>query len=212
MHDLVDAAERWTRRTGLAAVLAILALLLWSVWRGTRRPAGYKTGHEPKWLRTSPFYFLASMGYFGFCYRLWQPLPMRLSQLVRALALVLGSLLYFSGLTLVLWGRLALAQMYNVSSSLGVQLYADHQLITHGPFALVRHPMYLGVLLTSVGGILLYRTWTFLFVLLHFPALLIRARREEWALAAEFDEQWAEYCHRVPAWLPRLTSAVDQGA
>jgi protein-S-isoprenylcysteine O-methyltransferase Ste14 len=127
-----------------------------------------------------------------------------LSRPARILTLFLGSLLYFPGLALVLWGRLTLAQMYNVSSSFGAQLYADQQLVTHGPFAYVRHPMYLGILLVGWGGLLLYRTWTFAFVLLHFPALWIRARREEQVLAAEFGEQWAAYIQRVPAWLPRL--------
>ncbi|MBK8900907.1 MAG: isoprenylcysteine carboxylmethyltransferase family protein [Anaerolineaceae bacterium] len=155
-------------------------------------------------LRTRMFYFLASVGYFGLCVRLWRPLPFALSQLPRAFALILGSLLYFPGLALVLWGRLTLAQLYNVSSSFGAQLYVDQQLVTRGPFACVRHPMYLGIWLVGWGGLLLYRTWTFAFVLFHFPALLIRAWREEQLLAAEFGEQWAAYTRRVPAWLPRL--------
>jgi protein-S-isoprenylcysteine O-methyltransferase Ste14 len=94
--------------------------------------------------------------------------------------------------------------MYNVSSSMGAQLYADHWLVTHGPFALVRHPMYLGIILASLGGLLIYRTWTLLFTTVGFLGLALRARREEQALAAEFGEQWEEYCRRVPGWIPRL--------
>lgn len=204
MDCLLDTAERWTRRTGLAAMIATLAALLWGVWRGTQKPIGRTAGRETKTLRTPTFYFLASMGYFGLCARLWRPFSLILSRPVRLLMLFLGSLLYFPGLALVLWGRLTLAQMYNVSSSFGAQLYADQQLVTHGPFAYVRHPMYLGILLIGWGGLLLYRTWTFVFVLFHFPALLIRARREEQALAAEFGEQWATYSRRVSGWFPRL--------
>ncbi len=91
--------------------------------------------------------------------------------------------------------------MYNVSSSMGAQLYADHRLVTHGPFAIVRHPMYLGVILASAGGLLIYRTWTLLFTTVSFLGLVLRARREEEALAAEFSEQWEEYRRRVPAWI-----------
>ena len=105
---------------------------------------------------------------------------------------------------MVLWGRLTLAEMYNVSSSAGVQLYADHRLITHGPFAIVRHPIYLGILLTSTGGLLVYRTWTLLFTTVSFLGLVVRARREEQALAAEFGEEWEVYCRRVPGWAPRI--------
>jgi protein-S-isoprenylcysteine O-methyltransferase Ste14 len=99
--------------------------------------------------------------------------------------------------------------MYNVSSSFGAQLYTDQQLITHGPFAYVRHPMYLGILLVGWGGLLLYRTWTFVFIIAHFPVLLVRARHEEQALAIEFGEQWQVYSQRVPAWLPRFFRACN---
>jgi protein-S-isoprenylcysteine O-methyltransferase Ste14 len=149
-------------------------------------------------------YLAIGIPYFGVCALLWQPLPLTLSRSARLVALMLGALLYFSGLALVLWGRLTLGEMYNVSSSLGAQLYADQRLVTRGPFAYVRHPMYLGILVASFGGLLLYRTWTLVFTTLNFLALFVRARREEQALAAEFGEQWEVYCRRVSAWLPRL--------
>jgi protein-S-isoprenylcysteine O-methyltransferase Ste14 len=207
MNRPLDTAERWTRRTGLAVLAATLAAILWGVWRGTQKPVGRITGREPKVLRTRKFYILASVGYFSLCIRLWRPFSLVLSRPARIITLSLGSFLYFPGLALVLWGRLTLAQMYNVSSSFGAQLYADQQLVRHGPFSFVRHPMYLGIFLVGWGGLLFYRTWTFVLVLFHFPALLIRARREEQVLAAEFGEQWTTYSEHVPAWLPRLRYA-----
>lgn len=199
-NGLLAGAERWTQRTGLALLGVTLAAILWGVWRGTQKPVGRTTGSEPKLLRTRKFYILASVGYLGLCIRLWRPFSLVLSRPARIITLLLGSLLYFPGLALVLWGRLTLAQMYNVSSSFGAQLYADQQLVTHGPFAYVRHPMYLGILLVGLGGLFLYHTWTFVLVLFHFPVLLIRVRREEQLLAAEFGEQWTTYCQQVPAW------------
>jgi Cu+-exporting ATPase len=98
--------------------------------------------------------------------------------------------------------------MYKVSSGFGVQLNVRHRLVTHGPFALVRHPMYLGLQVAAVGGLLLYRTWTFVFVTANFLALAIRAKREEQALAIEFGDQWNAYARRVPAWIPRFRRKV----
>ncbi len=201
----MDTLEKWTRKVGLGAVFATLAILLWGVWRGARRAVGSASGHTPKALRTRTFYFLASVGYFGFCYRLWQPLSPLQSRLARVVAYILGVIFFFPGLALVLWGRLTLAQLYNVSSSFGAQLFADHRLVSHGPFAYLRHPMYLGILFIGVGGIFLYRTWTFVFLLLHFPALALRARREEQALSEQFGAQWKAYCQAVPGWIPRLS-------
>lgn len=198
------SVERWLRWVGLGTMMGTLAVLLWGVWRGRRRPSGHKVGREPQLLRTSTATLLITLAYFGLCYRLWRPLPVVLSRLAHALALILGSLLYFPGLALVLWGRLTLGPMYNVSSSMGAQLYADQRLITHGPFAYVRHPMYLGLWFVGIGGLLLYRTWTFVFLLLQLPAMFVRAWREEQALAAEFGPQWQAYCQQTPAWLPRL--------
>ena len=115
-----DPKQLW--RAALAALFAApLAAVLRGLWRSTRRPPGHRTGHEPRLLRTPAFYVMASAGYFGLCYRLWRPLPLTLSQPARALALLVGAILYDAGLALTLWGRLALGEMYNVSSSFGAQ-------------------------------------------------------------------------------------------
>jgi protein-S-isoprenylcysteine O-methyltransferase Ste14 len=171
--------------------------------RGLRRPQGRTTGLARQIL-TLPAYLLISVGFFGTCYLLWRPLPLALSAQARTVTLALGALLLFPGLALVLWGRFTLGEMYYVSSSMGAQLYADHRLITYGPFAFVRHPMYVGILLASAGGLLIYRTWTLVFTTVAFLGLALRARREEQALAAEFGEQWEAYRQQVPAWIPRI--------
>jgi protein-S-isoprenylcysteine O-methyltransferase Ste14 len=125
---------------------------------------------------------------------------------VRAAALVAGAPAYFAGLALMLWGRITLGEMYNVSSAMGAQLYADHRLVTSGPFAVVRHPMYVGGIMAELGALLLFRSWAAALVALQAPVLIVRARREEEALAAEFGAAWAAYCARVPGWLPRRTA------
>jgi protein-S-isoprenylcysteine O-methyltransferase Ste14 len=122
----------------------------------------------------------------------------------RVAALILGTLLYFPGLALYLWGVWTLGGMYRVSSGFGAQLNVQHQLVTHGPFSYVRHPMYLGLQIAAIGGLLLYQTWTFVFVAVNFLALVFRARREEEALAIEFGDQWTAYANRVPAWILRF--------
>jgi protein-S-isoprenylcysteine O-methyltransferase Ste14 len=93
--------------------------------------------------------------------------------------------------------------MYFVSTSFGAQLYANHQLVTSGPFTIVRHPMYLGLLIGAVGSLLIYLTWSTVAFTVFAPFVLLRACREERTLAEEFGEQWREYCNRVPAFFPR---------
>jgi protein-S-isoprenylcysteine O-methyltransferase Ste14 len=197
----LDIVEGWVRWIGAVAVLVCLIAVLAGIARGLRRPWGRTTGLARQIL-TLPAYLLISVGFFGICYLLWRPLPLALSAPARTVTLALGALLLFPGLALVLWGRFTLSEMYYVSSSMGAQLYADHRLVTQGPFAIVRHPMYLGIILASGGGLLIYRTWTLVFTTVTFLGLALRARHEEQALAAEFSEQWGEYCRRVPGWMP----------
>jgi protein-S-isoprenylcysteine O-methyltransferase Ste14 len=207
----LNTVEQWVRWAGGAAVLAPLIAVFWGMWRGLRRPHGRATGWGRSVLR-APYYLAVTLLYFGFCFLVWKPLPLALSEPARLAALALGALLYFPGLAFLLWARLALGEMYNVSSGFGVQLYADQRLVTRGPFAIVRHPMYLGLIVTALGGLLIFRTWTAAFLAVNSLFLVIRARREEQALAAEFGDEWAAYCRRVPAWRPRLRPTPSQTA
>ena len=184
---------------------ATLGILLYGVWRGTQHESGRTTGRAVSWLRSSWFYFASSALYFGVCYLAWIPLPWQVSSQARTWMLIVGSLLYFPGLIFVLAGRLTLGKYYFVSTGLGAQLFADHRLITSGPYAFVRHPMYTGVFLAAVGSLLLYFTWTTLFFVCFAPLTMVRAWREEKVLAAEFGEQWQEYRRRVPMFVPRLS-------
>ena len=197
-----DTIEQWVRWIGAADTLVTLAVVLLGLARSLTRPRGRAIGRANQMLRL-PTYILISIGYFGLWYVLWKPIPIVLSPAARIAALGLGALLLFPGLGLVLWGRLVLGKMYNVSSALGAQLYADQRLITHGPYAIVRNPMYVGIIAATLGGLLIYRTWSLVFALTFF-GLVIRARREEQVLAAEFGQQWADYCQRVPGWIPRF--------
>jgi protein-S-isoprenylcysteine O-methyltransferase Ste14 len=199
--ERVEIIIRWIG--GLLAYVT-LAMLLFGIWRGTRRRAGRTTGHSAVWLRSAWFYFISSLLFFGICYLGWIPLPLMVSTQARLWMLILGSLLYFPGMSLALWARLALGKDYFVSTSFGAQLFAEHHLLTSGPYAVVRHPMYIGIFLAALGSLLVYFTWTTLLFVCFAPLFTFRARREEAALAEEFGEKWQEYRMRVPAFIPRL--------
>jgi len=199
----LDLLERVVQWAGAAALAAFLASVFVGMARALRRPRGRVTGLAGKALR-GPVYLLIGIPFFAVAALLWRPLPLVLSPALQALALALGVLLYFPGLGLALWGRLVLGEMYNVSMTVGVQLHAGHRLVTAGPYAIVRHPMYAGIIMAAWGGLLLYRTWTCVFAAFVFLGLFVRAHREEQALAAEFGPEWDAYCRRVPGWIPRL--------
>ena len=183
---------------------ATLAFVLVGIWRGTRRIPGQTTGRFASWLHSPLYYLLDALIFIGAGLLLWHPLPFEMTVETRTVTLAAGVLLYFPGLALVLWGRLALGKMYFVSTSQAVQLFAGHKLVTSGPYAIVRHPMYLGLTLAALGGLLIYQTWTMAVFSFFAPFVLLRARREEQVLAYAFGERWDAYCRRVPALFPRV--------
>lgn len=200
----LDGIEYFIRWIGVAIGLATLVVALWQcVWRGLQRPPGRTTGIARIVLRT-PLLLISALLWIGICVILWRPVPFSTSTSVRIATLMVGALLYFLGLVLYLWGAKTLGTMYKPSSAFGVQLDVEHKLITYGPFASVRHPLYLGLQVVAIGGLLIYRNWTFVFIAVNFLALFIRARREEQALAAEFGKEWEMYASQVPAWIPRF--------
>jgi protein-S-isoprenylcysteine O-methyltransferase Ste14 len=196
--EIIGSVLRWIG--GLMA-FKTLGFLFYGIWRGTRRPSGRATGQADGWLRSVVLYLLATALFLAISILLWKPLPLLLSPGMRGLALLMGTLIYFPGLAFTLWGRMALGKMYFVSTSLGAKLFADHQLVTSGPFAIVRHPMYLG-LIAAAGSLLLYQTWTTVVFAVFAPFLLLRAQREEQVLSAEFGEAWQVYAACVPMIFP----------
>jgi len=197
--ELLDTLIHWLG--GFLAYTA-LALVFLGIWSGTRRQAGRTTGTMGAYLRSPLFYLVTSLVYFGLCWLAWVPLPLSFLSPPHPLLLALGALLYFPGMSLVIWSRLALGSSYFVSTGLGAQLFSGHQLVTRGPYALVRHPMYLGIFLAACGSLFIYHTWTTLFFVIFAPFLTFRARREEIVLAAEFGADWHAYTRRVPPFFP----------
>ena len=79
----------------------------------------------------------------------------------------------------------------------------DHQLITNGPYALVRHPIYTGLLLALVGFTMAIEEWRALLAFaLASLALWRKLRLEECLMHEQFGETYQTYCRRVPALVP----------
>ena len=112
-------------------------------------------------------------------------------------------IIFLIGLFLALWARWVLGTMYGVSTGSSAPLQEKHRLIQRGPYALIRHPMYLGYWLVMFGVLLTYRTWTpLLLLIMTVPSFHRRARREEISLEEMFGEEYQAYVKNVPMFLP----------
>lgn len=82
----------------------------------------------------------------------------------------------------------------------------DHQLVRTGPFAIVRHPIYLAMWLYLFSLGVAFGHWLTLLLGLPFflAGTLIRVREEEKLLRAQFGEDHARYVREVPAFIPYI--------
>ncbi len=200
---MIDAVERAIRIAGVAGLITAWAVASWALIKAGNRPTGRGVGLARS-AGAKLTYLVAAVPYFTIWVVLWRSLPGSPSPAWQLALAVVGALLGTAGLGLYVWGRLTLGRMYNVSSALGTELYADHRLVTSGPFRSVRHPMYVGIGLAALGGLAVYRTWTMVFAVVSVLGLAVKARHEDRLLAAEFGPAWQTYAHQVPAWWPRL--------
>jgi len=83
-------------------------------------------------------------------------------------------------------------------------------LIQGGPYALVRNPMYLGILLIGLGIVaLIFKWWVAGVFLVIFIIRYIRLIfKEEKKLLGIFGQAYQEYCSQVPRILPRIVTLL----
>lgn len=112
----------------------------------------------------------------------------------------LGVVISAVGIAFSLWSIVVLGRHYD----LVLEVHADHELVTRGPYALVRHPVYTGLGLHFAG--LCLATGNLLFILgtllISYPAFYIRARAEETLLRERFGDEYAKYAREVPMLVP----------
>ena len=112
-----------------------------------------------------------------------------------------GAVVTLGGLMFSVWGRRYLGSNWSQE----VTLKKNHELITSGPYALVRHPIYTGLLLGFLGCALARGEWRgLLAVLLVFAALWHKLRLEEKWMRARFGLSYEAYSRRVSALLPYI--------
>jgi protein-S-isoprenylcysteine O-methyltransferase Ste14 len=105
------------------------------------------------------------------------------------------------GLALAIWARRTLGKNWAGR----ITLAANQELVMRGPYRLVRHPIYSGVLFAILGTALVVgEVRAILGLLLMVTGVLIKLRREETALRQHFGGAYHEYALRVPALVPGI--------
>ena len=114
----------------------------------------------------------------------------------------LGILLMIFGVVIRQWAIAVLGQFF----SLTVRVAEDHRVVDKGPYRLVRHPSYTGVMITFTGLGLAVQSWPAVLVLLLVfgVAYGYRMQVEEATLASQLGEEYVAYKRRTKRLIPYL--------
>ncbi len=114
----------------------------------------------------------------------------------------IGLALDLVGVAFAIWARLTLGRNW---SGLVATVKEDHTLVQSGPYVLVRHPIYTGLLMALLGTALTVGTpQSYMGAAAGLAALLIRVRIEERLMAARFGAAHAAYRERTKKLIPFL--------
>jgi protein-S-isoprenylcysteine O-methyltransferase Ste14 len=193
-------------RDAAAEMVVAVVAVCWIVFGGifVIGRSGAASAETKRAGRFSPGLLLQGLGY-AFCFALYRtyfsPLFPMSKQAEASLAL--ATILIAMG---SIWFCLAAVRTLGKQWALVARVVDGHELITQGPYGIVRNPIYLGMfgLLLATG--LAVSRWQAL--LAGIPLFLIgnqlRIRSEEKLLREAFGEKFAEYARRVPAFFPRI--------
>ena len=143
-----------------------------------------RLGFAAAWsLRRTPFTPIVSAG-----------MPLQVLMALVALALT------FAGVWLVSAAVRTLGKQW----ALVAHVVEDHQLITEGPYRIVRHPIYSGMFMMMIATGLVVGHWIGLVagVVVFLAGTMWRVRIEEKLLTETFGAAYTAYRLRVPALIP----------
>lgn len=173
----------------LSAHLIFLSAAALRILRGQR--AHLLVSDAPWWIQYYP-----PLVWLPFVVAYVQPLAIDLDASLRLLGLGIA----VASAAFAAWAMWALGRSYGIR----MDVFEGHSLKTDGPYGLVRHPMYLGIVLFHLGASLalespLLLAMTALFVV---PFTAVRIGAEDKVLRDAFGERYLRYAERVPALIP----------
>ena len=180
----------------VALTLVLFALSVAAIFSGGNISSGMREDRGNRWV-------LAVFGVLGLLAAYLPPFTDRIGfwTLDGDAMRWIGVALFAGGGVLRLWPVFVLGRRF---SGL-VAIQPGHTLVTTGIYGVIRHPSYLGFLVSSLGWVLAFRSGVgVVLTLLMVPVLLARIRAEEALLRDQFGDEYASYCDRTWRMLPGI--------
>jgi len=181
----------------LAELVPWLVFLFYWIWMWNKTKPTAETHADPyvnlnRVLIVISMVLLAShrlgIGWLGY-----ELIPRTLAKALTGLAVT------WAGVAFAIWARKTLADNWSAQPS----LKQNHELIVQGPFKIVRHPIYTGIIIAVLGtAIMGGQVRGFIALAIVFFALWHKSRFEEELMRKQFPEQYEAYAQGVKKLIP----------
>jgi protein-S-isoprenylcysteine O-methyltransferase Ste14 len=176
----------------------IVFITIWLLAAASTKRAVYRESRAERLHYWLLFVIACLLLFYG--RKLPYPLNLRIIPHATLVAWVAPSLCV-AGLAFALWARVTLGRNWSGV----VTLKEEHELVQRGPYRVVRHPIYTGMLIMSFATALVQSHLAgFSGVLLMFASFWIKLGREEALMLQQFPERYAAYQQHVKRIIPFL--------
>jgi protein-S-isoprenylcysteine O-methyltransferase Ste14 len=188
------------------------SIFLWAIWFAywvvsARKRVRDTTASSVRRETLAERFTYGAFMWMGFILLFWRgPLPYGDSRLwpFSAGLLAAGYALQIAGLGFTVWARLTLGNNWSGRIATG----GNQQLVTDGPYRLVRHPIYSGLILAVAGlSLVLGTSRGIIGFVLATAGFFLKIRREEASVRRHFGRAYEEYARHVPALFPNWRKA-----
>ena len=112
---------------------------------------------------------------------------------------IIGAAITLMGLVVAVWARTIIGRNWSGY----VSLKENHELVTSGPYSVIRHPIYTGFLLMIIGTAIYYASvLALIYFVIDASIFLWRAKREEALMIKTFGKKYQDYMKRTKALIP----------
>ena len=188
--------------SGITMVSWWLFMLVWAVkYRGNKESVLVQPKRERR-TYTIPL-LLGIILMSGFPAFLWRPLQVLNIPLLAHSVVTFGASATVSvlGVALSVWARFTLGRDWSAE----VTLKRDHVLVTRGPYATIRHPIYTALILLFAGLVLIFGT---IGAVAGFALIIwsfwVKLRQEEALMLGQFPQSYPAYMARTKRLVPFL--------
>jgi len=177
-------------------ILWISIFVLWAVTAVTSKQTVRSSAEGPSriavWIVWLAWWLLFTHG-FGIDRLAFRFLPETTSAAAAGLAITVA------GLGLSVWARFYLGRNWSAL----IQVKEGHELMRTGPYAIVRHPIYSGFMLATLGTAIAYGELSGLLAFIMILAAWgYKARLEETAMTEHFGAEYETYRTKVKGLIP----------